>query len=88
MKQIPGIRIKTGRAVATLLAFATTDAQPRTVKLPSNGADIQKTSVSGLSSGAFMTPQPYMVFSDIMVETGIVAGGPICARSPGRATPW
>lgn len=65
-----------------LLAFAPADAQTQTLKLPSYGADIQKTSVSGLSSGAFMTSQLYMVFSDIMVGAGIVAGGPyLCAKS-------
>lgn len=46
------------------------------------GADIHKTSVSGLSSGAFMTSQLYIAHSDIMVGAGIVAGGPyLCALS-------
>lgn len=82
MKQIPGTRIRTGLAVTLLLAFATAHAQEQTIKLPAYGADIQKTSVSGLSSGAFMTSQLYMVFSDIMMGAGIVAGGPyLCAKS-------
>lgn len=51
-------------------------------KLPALGADIEQTSVSGLSSGAFMTSQLYVVYSDIMVGAGIVAGGPyLCAKS-------
>ncbi|GGO81360.1 depolymerase [Marinobacterium nitratireducens] len=51
-------------------------------RLPGFGADISKTSVSGLSSGAFMTSQIYVAFSDIMVGAGIVAGGPyLCAKS-------
>lgn len=50
--------------------------------LPSFGADIKHTSVSGLSSGAFMTSQFYLAYSDIMVGAGIVAGGPyLCAKS-------
>lgn len=66
--------------MAMLLVVATADAQP--LKLPAYGADLYKTSVSGLSSGAFMTSQLYMVFSDIMVGAGIVAGGPyLCAKS-------
>ncbi len=53
-----------------------------TPSLPSAGADITKTSVSGLSSGAFMTSQLYVAYSDIMVGAGIVAGGPyLCAKS-------
>ncbi|MFD1691417.1 hypothetical protein ACFSHR_07350 [Azotobacter chroococcum] len=65
-----------------LLAFATAHAQEQTIKLPAYDADIHKTSVSGLSSGAFMTSQLYMVFSDIMTGAGIVAGGPyLCAKS-------
>lgn len=50
--------------------------------LPAVSADIQRTSVSGLSSGAFMTSQLYVAYSDIMVGAGIVAGGPyLCAKS-------
>lgn len=52
------------------------------MKLPSLNIDIQSTSVSGLSSGAFMTSQFYLVHSDIMVGAGIIAGGPyLCAKS-------
>lgn len=82
MKQITGIRLKAGLALVSLLAFATAHAQPQTSKLPAYGADIEQTSVSGLSSGAFMTSQLYVAFSDIMVGAGIVAGGPyLCAKS-------
>lgn len=82
MRKIPTPRIKAGLALAALLAVTTAHAQPPTTKLPSYGADIQKTSVSGLSSGAFMTSQLYVAFSNIMVGAGIVAGGPyLCAKS-------
>ncbi|MES2205548.1 MAG: poly(3-hydroxybutyrate) depolymerase [Pseudomonadota bacterium] len=51
-------------------------------RLPSVGANLQNTSVSGLSSGAFMTSQFYIAYSNIMVGAGIVAGGPyLCAQS-------
>lgn len=50
--------------------------------LPALAVDIKQTSVSGLSSGAFMTSQLYVVNSDIMVGAGIIAGGPyLCAQS-------
>ena len=82
MKQMTGIRLKAGLALLTLLTFTTAHAQPPTSRLPATGADIQQTSVSGLSSGAFMTSQLYVAFSDIMVGAGIVAGGPyLCAKS-------
>lgn len=53
-----------------------------TDKLLPVSADITRTSVSGLSSGAFMTSQFYVAYSNIMVGAGIVAGGPyLCAQS-------
>lgn len=57
--------------------------------LGSYKVDISQTSVSGLSSGAFMTSQLYVVHSDIMVGAGIVAGGPyLCAQSYLTITSW
>ena len=45
-------------------------------KLPALGADLARTSVSGLSSGAFMTIQYGVAFSDSTIGMGVVAGGP------------
>jgi hypothetical protein len=43
--------------------------------------DLSQTSVSGLSSGAFMAVQFHVAFSSIMVGAGIFAGGPFsCAE--------
>lgn len=77
------------RAVALLRLFlaalilagpARVGAEP--VSLGAFGADLSKTSVSGLSSGAFMTSQFYVVHSKTMVGAGIVAGGPyFCSGS-------
>lgn len=51
-------------------------------KLPGLSVNLEESSVSGLSSGAFMTSQFYVVNSDIMVGAGIIAGGPyLCAQS-------
>lgn len=52
-----------------------------TVSLPSKAANIQQTSVSGLSSGAAMAQQLHVAYSDIMVGVGVVAGAPYyCAE--------
>ena len=44
-------------------------------KLPGYQADLSQTSVSGLSSGAFMTAQLHVAYSDKLIGAGIVAGG-------------
>lgn len=67
-----------GALMAALCPYLASAAAP----LPKLAIDLNKTSVSGLSSGAFMTSQFYMAYSDIMVGAGIVAGGPyLCAQS-------
>ena len=50
--------------------------------LPAYGADIQQTSVSGLSSGAFMAVQLQVAYSNSIIGSGVVAGGPYyCAAN-------
>ncbi|MET3130187.1 hypothetical protein AAKU55_000440 [Oxalobacteraceae bacterium GrIS 1.11] len=52
--------------------------------LPAYQVDLSQTSVSGLSSGAFMAAQFSVAYSSIVSGAGIVAGGPYyCAGSPG-----
>ena len=61
------------------------------VQLPALGAELQQTSVSGLSSGAFMASQFHIAHSRIVVGAGVVAGGPYaCAEVgyPYTITPW
>jgi len=54
----------------------------RTDTLPSLGIDINGTSVSGVSAGAFMAAQLHVAHSKEIVGSGIVAGGPYgCAES-------
>jgi poly(3-hydroxybutyrate) depolymerase len=49
--------------------------------LPFFTVDLAQTSVSGLSSGAYMAGQFHVAFSEIVVGAGIVAGGPYgCAE--------
>jgi poly(3-hydroxybutyrate) depolymerase len=51
-------------------------------RLPGLGVAAGQTSVSGLSSGAYMAGQFQLAFSSIVVGAGIVAGGPWgCAQS-------
>ncbi|MGZ5781413.1 MAG: hypothetical protein ACXWIN_10720, partial [Burkholderiaceae bacterium] len=52
------------------------NAGATTISLPSYNADINKTSVSGVSSGAMMAMQMNVIHSSIMQGVGIAAGGP------------
>jgi poly(3-hydroxybutyrate) depolymerase len=64
-------------ALAATLARTTFAAEP----LPSFNVDLAQTSVSGLSSGAFMAGQFHVAFSETVIGAGIVAGGPYgCAE--------
>ena len=70
-------------AFAILLSSAAGFAQngSQAVPLPALGADLDATSVSGLSSGAFMASQFHIAHSRIVIGAGIVAGGPYaCAE--------
>ena len=72
-------------AVAALLAAFTLTLRPGFAAdvLPRVGADRAKSSVSGLSSGAFMAAQIQVAHASDIVGAGIVAGGPFgCAESP------
>jgi poly(3-hydroxybutyrate) depolymerase len=64
--------------VAAVLSLHAEDAE----KLPALGADLSATSVSGLSSGAYMAGQIEVAHSSQIVGAGIVAGGPFaCAET-------
>src|SRR5580658_6590776 len=50
--------------------------------LPALHADLTQCSVSGLSSGAFMTVQLHLAHSSMFIGAGVVAGGPYrCVES-------
>lgn len=44
--------------------------------LPSFTIDLAESSVSGLSSGAYMAGQFHIAFSDVLKGAAIIAGGP------------
>jgi poly(3-hydroxybutyrate) depolymerase len=75
-----GVSIKatTGFLAALLLASSGACADP----LPTLGTALPETSVSGLSSGAYMAGQIEIAHAENIVGAGIVAGGPFaCAES-------
>jgi len=76
------------RCAIGLLAALTVAALPGPVAasktaLPKLGTSLPATSVSGLSSGAYMAGQLQLAHAENIVGAGIVAGGPFgCAVSP------
>jgi poly(3-hydroxybutyrate) depolymerase len=68
---------------ALLVSWLTACPKPAlTAELPKLGAAIEQTSVSGLSSGAYMAGQMQLAHSRIVIGAGIIAGGPYgCAES-------
>ncbi|MEY8199562.1 MAG: hypothetical protein RPS47_10005 [Colwellia sp.] len=79
---------------ATLAPSVTSPSQRHATpinKLPALNALANKTSISGLSSGAFMASQFHVAYSKELVGAGIIAGGPWnCAASvpPKIWNPW
>ncbi|MDB5765729.1 MAG: putative poly(3-hydroxybutyrate) depolymerase [Collimonas fungivorans] len=59
-----------------LSAFSLSARAAPIAELGAYGADLRQTSVSGLSSGAFMAAQFDVAFSKELVGAGIIAGGP------------
>ena len=74
-------------AGAVALTFLAGMAAPAAGEpLPALGADVNRTSVSGLSSGAYMAGQFQIAYSRLVIGAGIVAGGPYgCASAPGTS---
>jgi poly(3-hydroxybutyrate) depolymerase len=74
-------RLLSGLALAAVTASITCAAAE---KLPALGADPQQTSVSGLSSGAFMAVQLQVAYSGSFVGAGVIAGGPYYCAAAGQ----
>jgi len=74
-------RASASRVLPTLILLSAAAAQAGQA-LPALGADAKETSVSGLSSGAFMAVQLQVAFSKTIIGAGVVAGGPYyCAAN-------
>ena len=76
------MRAQLGSLALSLLLFA---CGPGGDSLPQVGVNLDGTSVSGLSAGAYMAGQLQVAHSDRIIGAGIVAGGPYgCAETPGN----
>lgn len=62
--------------MATVVAVVAAVPALAADKLPALGVDSTRTSISGLSSGAFMSVQYDVAFSASTIGVGVVAGGP------------
>jgi poly(3-hydroxybutyrate) depolymerase len=68
-------------AVLALLAAAAPAAAEAAAPLPALTVELARSSVSGLSSGAYMAGQVHIAYSELLIGAGIVAGGPYdCAE--------
>src|SRR5205814_10688936 len=67
--------------VVTALATATALAEGAAPPLDAYNADIKESSISGISSGAFMAVQFGVSWSSVVKGVGVIAGGPsYCAH--------
>jgi len=59
-----------------------------TAPLPALAVDLERTSVSGLSAGAYMAGQFQVAHGDIVVGAGLIAGGPYGCAESGFSRLW
>ncbi|MES2743196.1 MAG: poly(3-hydroxybutyrate) depolymerase [Pseudomonadota bacterium] len=72
-------------AVWMLLSWPVWARAPEPVALPGYQADLSQTTVSGLSSGAYMAGQFAVAYSGLVRGVALIAGGPYyCAGSVGQ----
>lgn len=70
-----------GWVLAGLIAGSGCASPPADAPLPKLKLDASRTTVSGLSSGAYMATQTHMAFSSHIVGVAMIAGGPYgCAQ--------
>jgi poly(3-hydroxybutyrate) depolymerase len=74
--------------VSFLVIFISERTHAKSLRLGSYGVNLSQTSVSGLSSGAFMTVQFHIAFSDLMVGAGVIAGGPYYCAGCNEPVPF
>lgn len=68
--------------IAAALVLAAGCTEEKRPELPALAADIKATSVSGISSGAYMAGQFQIAHSKLVIGAAIIAGGPYgCAQS-------
>jgi poly(3-hydroxybutyrate) depolymerase len=74
--------------VAVIGLLATSAFAANSPALTAYQVDLSKTSVSGLSSGAFMAVQFQVAYSSMLVGAGVVAGGPFYCAGFSPFTPF
>ncbi len=73
---------RTALSIVLAIAFAGSARAEESPKLSGYNADINQSSISGISSGAFMAVQFATAWSSVITGVGVVAGGPYwCARA-------
>jgi poly(3-hydroxybutyrate) depolymerase len=87
---MPRVFVRSGSAVGALLLAAaglrTPASRAEAPPLPAYNADIAQTSISGVSSGAFMAVQFATAWSSVVTGVGAVAGGPFgCSEGSAAA---
>src|SRR5437899_3721785 len=71
-------------SIAALIVVAATGSSAEPVGLRGYNAAIGESSISGISSGAFMAVQFATAWSSVIKGVGVVAGGPYwCAKADG-----
>lgn len=79
-----GLAAALGLTLVALVSKSVLAQDASAPSLPGYGADLSRTSVSGLSSGAFMASQFDVAYSGEVIGAGIVAGGEFyCAGAAG-----
>lgn len=86
----PGLTLALLGAVVAAALFGRLSGGTAPKPLPVLAIDRAATSVSGLSSGAYMAGQMQLAHGRAIVGAGLIAGGPFaCAESPAaRLLPW
>jgi hypothetical protein len=81
--------VNTARILALLASLlAGANAGAATSQLASYNVDVKRSSVSGLSAGAYMAVQMHVAFSATLMGAGIIAGGPFYCTQGSRFTLW
>jgi hypothetical protein len=81
-------RIALAVAVSLAATFLSAASRAEGLALRAYNAAIGDSSISGISSGAFMAVQFGFAWSSIIRGVGVVAGGPFyCAATPCRSPP-
>lgn len=77
------------RCVILMVLLGISTSSGAAPPMPHFNVDLSQTSVSGMSSGAFMAVQFHIAFSSTLVGAGIVAGGPYyCTQGSFYALPF